>query len=301
MISRASLVLLSLALVGAPVASGRLAAAQNSLGAPQAAPDLSSPEAAIRSFILALNAKEASGANCILEAKIDADLQGWVQEARKAREDYQVTVLSVQPQVDGDRATATVTFDVKAGARQNHLEESLPLQKVGADWKIVPATETELARFFKPQEKDPPVLALYAAAYRHPKLLLAGRDAAREADCRTNVQELAQGALTFTQDSDDKFDLRADAWKTAVEPYVKHRSAFFCLSDNTNQVAYSFNAQLQGKRVDAIRKPEQTVLIYEGKKGVLTFRHHGRAMVGLANGKVKAVTAAEAKTLRWAP
>jgi hypothetical protein len=300
MISRTALTFLTLALGLAPVTSLRLAAAQTPPAA-QAAQDFSTPEATIRSFALAVTAKDLTGANCLVGATIDADLRLWAQDARRTKEGFQVTIVSVQTQEKGEGVTAAVAFDVKTGGRQKRLEQSLSLQKVGDAWKIVPPTEAELTDIYKMTTEDPPLLALFAGAYRHPKRFLAIRDTAREADCRSSVQELAQGTLTFTQDSDDKFDFRADAWRTAVKPYVKHEASFYCLSDETDRVSYTFNAQLQGKRVDSIRRPELTVLVYEGKKGVLVFRHKGRAAVGLANGKVRSVTPAEARTLRWAP
>lgn len=66
-------------------------------------------------------------------------------------------------------------------------------------------------------------------------------------------------------------------------------------------MAYSLNAQLQGKPMRAVRKPELTVMIYEGKMGQLEFRHDGRAGVAFADGAVRKFTPAEARVLRWAP
>lgn len=289
--------LLFLALLSAAVLP-RNTAAQNAAPAGQ---DLSSPEAAIRSFVSALNTLDVNGANCLVGGKIDQDLREWAQDARKSGQPFQVTVLSVQPQVNGDRATAAVSFEAKSGARQQRFDETLSLQKAGADWKIVPPTEEELGSYFKPGEKDPHLLALLTATYVHPKMFLNARDAARRTACMSNLKQLATGALMFLQDHDEKFALRADAWKAALMPYVKSEAIFHCPTDQSGPVPYSFNAQLQGKSMAVVRKPEQTVMIYEGKKGALDFRHDSRATVALANGKVITVTAAEARTLRWTP
>jgi hypothetical protein len=303
MIARILLTLLLLALPvapAAPAAPQNPAAAQNPPAAVQSAPDLSSPEATIRSFALAVNALDVNGANCLVGGKIDQDLRNWAQAAKKS-ESFQITVVSVQPQVSGDSATAVVGLDVKAHGQQQHFDETLSLRKAGAEWKIVPPTDAELESYFKSGAKDPHILAVVAATYTHPRIFLNAREAAREAACRSNLKQLATAALMFLQDSDEKFALKADAYKAALKPYVRNESVFHCPSDEAGAVAYSFNAQLQGKRMAAIRNPAQTVMLYEGKQGALSFRHNGRAIVALASARVIVVTPAEARSLRWTP
>jgi hypothetical protein len=298
--SRALLTFVALSLLAVPAAP-RLGAAQNAPAATPSAPDLSSPEAAIRSFALAVNALDVNGANCLVGGKVDQALRDWAREARKSGESFQVVILSVQPQISGDTATALVSFELKSGARKQSLDETVELWKVGADWQLLPPTEEEFDRILQSRQKDPHLLTFLAALYIHPTVFTEARDAAREAACHSNLKQLALAALILTQDNNSKYALRADAWKGALMPYVKSESVFHCPTDQSGPIRYSFNAQLQGKSLAALRKPEVTVLIYEGKKGVLDFRHHGRATVALANGKVRSVTAAEARALRWAP
>ena len=281
------------------------ATSQNPAGtrtAPPATQDLTSPEAAVRSFVAAVNALDVNGANCLAGGKIDPALRAWIQSARNSGDPLQLAVISVKPQVNGDSATAVVSFEAKAHGQQQNLEETLNLRKEGAAWKIVPPTDAEQNSYLKAGDKDPHLLALLANAYVHPRVVLNNtREVARDVACRSNLKQLATGVLMFLQDSDEKFALKADSYKAAIQPYVKNESIFHCPSDEKGPVAYSFNAQLQGKRMAAVRKPSLTVLLYEGKKGVLNFRHNGRAMVAFADGHVKPVTPAEARTLRWAP
>lgn len=278
------------------------APAQNPPATKQAAQDLTSPEAAVRSFVAAVNALDVNGANCLVGAKIDQPLRAWLQSARSSGEPLQLTVMSVKPQVTGDSATAAVSVEAKSSGHQQKLEETLNLRKVGAEWKIVPPTDAELNTYLKAGDKDPHLLALLGYSYTHPHVVLNnGREVARDVACRSNLKQLATGALMFLQDSDEKFAFKADAYKAAIQPYVKGEDLFHCPSIEKGPVAYSFNAQLQGKRYASVRKPAVTVMLYEGKGGVLNFRHNGRAMVAFADGHVKPVTPAEAKALRWAP
>lgn len=66
-------------------------------------------------------------------------------------------------------------------------------------------------------------------------------------------------------------------------------------------VVSSVNGNLQGQPLARVARPDLTVMVYEGSRGVLDFRHRGQAVVGFVDGNAKAVTAEEVRTLRWKP
>lgn len=265
-------------------------------------PDLSSPEAAVRSFVLAINRLDASGAECVVGAKADADLRGWLQDARSSPEKLQISLVEAKPEVTGEMALVVVTLDLQTNTEKNRFEETLTLRKTDGKWKIVPPTAAELDARSKPGDKNPYALGTLAAIYNHPKKVKEVATAgAILVSCRSHLKQLATATFVFLEDYDDKFMLKPDAIKVGLSPYVRDNENFHCPADAAGAVTYSLNPQLQGKARAKIRKPAETVMLYEGKKGALSFRHNGRAVVAFANGAVKAVTPAEAKALKWAP
>jgi hypothetical protein len=271
-------------------------------GATAPAPDLTSPEAAVRSFVEAVNRLDTGGANCLVGGKIDRDLNTWVERARKSGETLRITVVSITPQLNGDTATVAVSEELSNGREKQQFDETVSLRHTADGWKIVPPTEAELEALTKGNDKNPHALATLAVIYTHPaKMLAHEHQMAADVACRSNLKQLATAVLVFMQDNDDKFPAKAAAFVTTVWPYVKTDDIFHCPAVDGKVVTYSMNPQLQGKRMTAVRKPELTVLLYEGKNGTLNFRHNGRAMVAMANGKVIQVNATEAKRLRWAP
>jgi hypothetical protein len=250
----------------------------------------------------AVNRLDVEGAKCLVGGKIDADLKTWARGARNSPEKLRITVVEITPRIMGDAATAAVTVDLRSGKEAQRFAETLSLRQVGKEWKIVPPTRSELEGYSRPGDKNPFILATLAVVYTHPAEMLAKQRAlASHIVCTSRVKQLATGILTFLQDNDDKFPLKASAYQAEVMAYVRDREAIHCPSTGKAAMAYSLNAQLQGKTLGSLRKPELTIMFYEGQRGKLAFRHDGRATVALADGKVKRVTPAEARFLRWAP
>lgn len=65
--------------------------------------------------------------------------------------------------------------------------------------------------------------------------------------------------------------------------------------------SYAFNTNLNGAELKDIKAPADTVLLYEGREGKLSFRHDGKANVAFVDGHVMAITAEDAKELIWNP
>ena len=133
------------------------------------------------------------------------------------------------------------------------------------------------------------------------------RDNARLASCESNVNQIELGMLQYTQDHNGALPPSAAAYKAAVFPYIKSESVFHYPADPSGPVEYAVNANLQGKNLDNLAHPAQVVLVYEGQDQALNFQHDGKAVVGFADGHVRALTQAQvqeltqAQELKWKP
>jgi hypothetical protein len=106
-------------------------------------------------------------------------------------------------------------------------------------------------------------------------------------------------AFHMVAGDDDDYRFRFDPAK--AKSASRRDDKYWKCPLDSGRTSYSFNAKLAYKSLDAVKQPEKTILVYEGAKGKLVFRHQGRAAVGLADGRSRMVTAAEAKLLKWTP
>ena len=105
----------------------------------------------------------------------------------------------------------------------------------------------------------------------------------------------------YLQDFDEKFAFKAAEFKKVLFPYLKNNTIFHCPSDKPDVDSYSFNANLQGSTLARVKRPAETVMVYEGANGILNFRHAGSANVGFVDGHVKLINKEQAKKLVWKP
>ena len=127
------------------------------------------------------------------------------------------------------------------------------------------------------------------------------RENARMSVCESNVKQIELGLIQYTQNHNDKYPPSAAGYKAAVFPYLKSEPIFHCPDDTGGNMDYSMNTKLQGVSLEKLADPSQVVAIYEGTGQTLVFRHEGKAIVGFADGHVKALTSAQAQNLRWKP
>ncbi len=131
------------------------------------------------------------------------------------------------------------------------------------------------------------------------------RGNARLTSCESNVKQIELGLIQYAYDNNNKFP--AGDYKAAIMPYTKSESLFHCPADTVTGGAsdYSLNPSLQGVSLAKLSDPANTVAIYEGSNRTLDFRHEHTggnvAVVGFADGHVRAVSAQQAKSLRWRP
>jgi prepilin-type processing-associated H-X9-DG protein len=261
-------------------------------------PDLTSPENTLRSFAAAYSWRDFRRAGrCVLNAP-DGQVLDALQRAMPLP--VPVSVSEIQVRQDGDRATATLTATLWTEDPETTTREIVRLVRVEGLWKIVPPEAAETRP--RPDLRMPPHFLLSvrmierAEAFAHH--FNEHRRIEREKSCLANLKQLAAAAEQRTMDRRGVSGLRTATWQKVLVPeYLKTEP--FCPAGPQGAAGYTFNARLEGMKPERIPHPSRTVLFYEGKGGVLEFRHDGKAGVAFVDGTVALVDASGAKTLRF--
>ncbi len=255
--------------------------------------DRSTPENTVKSFIQALIDSDYDGmVSCVKGANREKELEEMFKKHGDETPTAEVSVSNVK--IEGDKASCSVVVKISGKNRpEESMNDSLHLEKVGDAWQIVPLKG----------EPDPKhIVNMLATAVSEPKgLFLNAKRAAQKAVCLSNIKQLATAFMMVAADNDDYFKVKANAWKKAIMPYVKNEAIFTCPLDPKGTVSYSINPAIAGITQTSINDIARTVLLYEGSKGKLNFRHGGYAAVAFADGHAKMVNAEEAKKLIWKP
>ncbi len=128
---------------------------------------------------------------------------------------------------------------------------------------------------------------------------IMSRKFAGRSSCYINIRGLGTATLMYAQDYDDRFPYPATAYKSLLFPYTKNSNLVRCPLDAEGVVSYTMYPNLQGVLLKMIERPDQVVLLYEGKEGKLNFRHSGSAAITFADGHAKMVKEEDAKDLIW--
>lgn len=163
-------------------------------------------------------------------------------------------------------------------------------------WRIVPGA-AEAAHTSGWDFEDHSVVERMAAYLASP---LATRNWLAERLTGTRIKELALGVMGYVQDRDKKIPMATNL-KKDIGPYVRDEGLFTSPLDAVGTESFSLNANLLGTAFDAIAKPSEVILLYDGQNGQLDFRYQGRAIVALADGHVQFVSPEEAEKLHWKP
>lgn len=133
------------------------------------------------------------------------------------------------------------------------------------------------------------------------------RGNARLAASESNVKLIELGMIQYTADHNDRMPPAA-SYKNALFPsYIKDETVFHSPGDKEGAGSYAMNVNLQGKSLENLAHSDTVVSIYEGHNQTLSFQHDGKAVVGFADGHVRALTQAQAQkftqmqVLRWKP
>ncbi len=238
-------------------------------------------------------------ASNVIGAKQDNPLLEEVgKELGKRRGNSQYSLSEIEVDIKGDDAVATFNLTLRdsLGGRITQTEE-LSLKRVntpdGPDWKVLPGEPDKVVK-----DTNSGYLLHLATLLAHPREMLS---LSRAEVSSSNLKQLALGIFMLTQDYDEQYAIDNVEFKEKLLPYTAGEQIFYSPADKSGEVSYSLNDNLSGLKVHKITQLESTVLLYEGQGGELSFRHDGRALVGLTNGIVKFVTPEEAKTLHWEP
>lgn len=148
----------------------------------------------------------------------------------------------------------------------------------------------------------------FLAAMLLPALAKA-KSKAQTINCVNNVKQLALAARLYSSDNNDNYPTGTN-WCDAFNQYAVAPKVYQCPADLAQlRSGYAFNSKLIGmaeKDVDP-----GTVMIFESDAGwnacggresmIAQPRHGGRYVVGLADGSVQQMTAAQLQQLRWEP
>lgn len=112
--------------------------------------------------------------------------------------------------------------------------------------------------------------------------------------CLINIRQLATATYVYLADSNDVFPPHVDP-RLVIRPYG-HHDFEIC---PTTEDPYAYNVRLRGLPLAQVRKPESTVMFYEGRNEVLIPAPDHTPNVAYADGHVKTVTAGS--TVLFAP
>ena len=117
------------------------------------------------------------------------------------------------------------------------------------------------------------------------------RDAARAANCASNLKELALAAQMYAGDYDGKLPTR-DQWRSQLKPYMRNKDILEC---PTGGAVYAFNKNLGGLNLYKIKNPADVVMFFEadsdlpnaaGSRADAILPHGGKGWFAYSDGHV---------------
>lgn len=250
------------------------------------------PEATINAFVEAWNVQNyAKAATYVVGGKQDNNFAS----LKHLLDAMKVTVTNIHVTTKGDRCKATYDLKLEMPSQPaTNQRESVDLVKVDGVWLLVPAVPSGASRDVLPS------LAVMTTTDLS-GVFASAKKAAKKTACLSNIKQLSTAVLIYLSDYDDKFSMDPSRMKAALHPYTKNDQLWICpLTPNAGH-AYSFNAKLWKKNHVELEDPVNTVMLYEGSKGQLDFKHGGFAAVAFADGHAKMINVEGAKKLRWNP
>ncbi|MBM3459949.1 MAG: hypothetical protein FJX77_15620 [Armatimonadetes bacterium] len=260
--------------------------------------DLSSPEAAVRSFFRCVNRHELREARkCLADLPATSGLEELEADLRAHEPaDAGVQVEKVSREGGGDTVTLLLRLrptPVVPGTPE--VEERITATRTAAGWKLRAPPPVSPGR----PGTQAAVLPVLVAALGEPRTVLVARRTARRERCRQTLRVLMGATVLYATDHDDRFAFTARNYQSRLLAYVrKDPRAFHCAETGT---PYTLNPKMEGAPTRRMFRPGATVVFYEGQGGKLDFRHDGQSLVGFADGSVRLVSPAELEVLRWTP
>ncbi len=270
----------------------------------QSAIDLSSPTATVLTFVKSFESMDfANCAKCVQGGKL-ANFEPMLKSMPKGYK-FKMDLRDLEAKEDGISATVTGNLWMKNSMpgqeeSENTAFEKFTMVKVGRNWLIQPK------QIKSHLDKVTPLCGMASMfAFGKPdQAMIANSAGANSTEPGTitisNLKQMAIGSMIYAADWDDK--LPTADWQKQLGPYTKNRHLFVSpMSTKAKPSPYTFNPALFGKNLRSVKKPSETVLIYEGSKGIIAFLYNSRGAVAFVDGHVKLVTKIEAAKLLWKP
>ncbi len=271
--------------------------------------DLSNPEAAVKSFIAALNRSDlASAARCVRGA---ANASFPLLSARFEQSHPRFIISGLGVSINGEEATATIaelTVRATTASKPTPLEdrmknEQLSLQREAGSWKIVAAAGKEFGRGARPQMLEGLATMLTLSDTERS----AYAEKAEQTRCASNLKELALAIHMYARGHDGRLDLTPETALKALLPLLEGNNKLFTGVEGKSR--FVFNGKLSNAKLEEITDPAATVLFYEATlggnasndSGALYFGYGERANVAFVDGHVQLVDRTEAAKFKWVP
>lgn len=247
--------------------------------------DNSTPSKAVETFLEAYGRADAAAMRKCLMISTPSDKT----DQFIAKRGFGVTISEVkfdEASTADEIARINVTYSFASRAVSETLTENVTCIRQDGEWKVISGEKI--------------IGALAAVAGGNTLALDAfetSRAKAQEASCLSNGKQLVLSVLMYSQDNDEVFP--SQSWVQKIEPYHRNDSILACPLDSVGTITYSINTAVAGKSLMKVSKPAETVLLYEGRNGKLSFRHNGKAMIAFADGHCKMVDTKQATRLVW--
>jgi prepilin-type processing-associated H-X9-DG protein len=258
-------------------------------------PDLSSPEATMKSFLAALGEANLVLAAKHLHAVEPSPRLGTLSTLMKGSIP-RIALENIATTPSGENRvtlSAKVLSFMPSTKQVDEQSSKIDLIKVGDEWKIAVPQDANL--------ESPDALTTMVCFVAYPDATLGkAKRAAQKAQCISNLKHIAMAAMMSAEEYDGKLKVTAANLQTKLAPYVKDQQIWRCPLDSFGTQSYSINGNIAGKNL-LIDKPQETVMFYEGKNGALNYHHDGAALVAFLDGHVEAIKKEDAKKLIWIP
>ncbi len=272
--------------------------------------DRSTPEAALATFVAAINASDlAQAAACIRGGDPAKVKENSALEVIKEAQPH-IQLGEVLSKVNGNTALVIVAdgkvYYRTAGEGRPAEERALKDEHVnlildGTDWKIAGPNLEQISG-----DKEPEILSSMAALFvASSETLVRLAQVATTKIIQNQMRQIALAAIIFANGHQNKWQFRAVDAKKALQPYLGEFDVF--TPPAGSGVGYVFNQELENKDISSVSVPSETVLLYEAVAGPdqpgavrqPAFKHNNRANVAFVDGHVAALTADEFAKVRW--
>lgn len=246
------------------------------------------PEAALKSFVDALDRKDPESAlKKVMNAKVTPELQ---KIFSMFKEFPGITLISASSTQQGDQAKVTCEW-LFTPEPERKFHDVLQLTRIEGAWKLVVPNHL-------PSDQS---ISAVVYLFGNPKGIPDSKASAEKLSCLSNIKLIGLAAIQFLSDNNDVFAFNKSPYQTVLAKYLRSEKILHCPLDPPNTMSYSFNSALLGKSLDKVLAPASTIMFYEGSNGRLNFHHDGKAMVVFADGHAKGVSANGVKFCTWDP